>query len=1571
MIKTKRNTKKIIRHTLKVIFTCLLVLTNLLTEIPRLSLPGIKTGIKEAQAITCGFGSEIGTSGVCRGFLTTSGSNQTWTSPSDWNNSNNTIECIGAGGSGGAASKDTSNTATGGGGGAYSLISNFSVATPGSTQITYRIGAGGGAASVSTGTTVGNAGGDTWWNNTTFPGSGTNNTYCGALGGGAGNAGAFTQNGGTGGAAASGWGETRRSGGSGGSASNTSIATGGGGAAGNSADGGAGTSSSTASSATNGGQANGSGASGGTGGTTGTDGGDGTEYTTEGSGGGGGGTRQTQNSAVYGGDGGKRGGGGGGAVNYRTAGTPSASSGIGYDGIIVITYTPPTYTISGTIYQENESSVYDCSSGGPYTVYLRVNGSGTYSGACSADTGAWEVTGVPVSSGQTIYAYLYNESIKGSTVLISSGTTKNDVPIYVNRVALRDDANGSITNSEILTGNTSDSDDLITTTGTDVVVGSSYETHIYTDDTFVPGANVSTGRMHVVGNYTAGSNTLTLTGTSGTLLTRTGTFTQDTSTVSLTSASGTPTFLSAATTFHKLTINSAATVINDGAAITLNNASGADLTITAGVLNFSTTPSGPGSGNGTLTIASGATMCLGGGATNTSASCNSVATSTTAVTMPTFQTYSFDASSDTIYLSDADTSISSSPTYGNLYLKPLFNTTSRTYTLGGAMTINGNFNITPDETGAGTPSLTVNSGGTITVAAGKTTTISASNSAFSTLDINPGTSYDLSTGTLYIDSGGTLDATSATSTITLTATSGTLFTRIGNFTITGGTPTVSVTGGTGTTLNSQTITFYNLTITPSGDSTVNASTDNISITNTLNITTGDTFNLPSGQTLTHSGSALTLNGTISGSGTYVYSGNGNLPTGGTLSSPVRIDATNGNKNVTNRTYGGDVELYNNSGTSDRTFTLGTSGSQTVTFNANLILNSAGANAITLTGTSNNPTVNITGNLAGTSGSGIENITTGTGTWTVSGNVDLTDIGTFTATGGTFQMNGISKTLTSASKSFNNFAVTGGSVSNTDSLDVNGTFGVSGSATFTHGAGANIDISIAGDFTLASGTTWVENTDSTSQVIFDGDIDYADNNSTKQSVGNVVIGTSPDTTNLTTDYSSNSLTIAAGDYFNTCEYEIDLSTYITINGTLDASASGNAGSVDPCIAGNEGNESTINIAANFTLASGGEFVADSSTLIMDDPSGSSEIVTVGTGSLYNLTISTGGAIIEVQDPLVVTNNLTISAGTLDVVSGENNQINVGGNWDNDATFEARSGSIVFDAISGTKTIDADGTGTDAFYNVTFSDGGSGPSYQLTTSMDTNNDLTISGGTLDANGQAMGVQGSWNNSGGTFTSNSNIVTFDDTDGGETLAGTMTGTSSFYDVVFNDGGNSGAWSFGSNSATVTHDLTITGGTVTAPSTTLTIAEDFTNSDEFTHNSGTIVFNTTATSILSYSAATTFNNFTVNTGNKQVKFDDTYQTNVAGLFNIQGTDCANLVYLDSETDNNAWDIYVSGTYDIDYADIEDSTAITTALTANNSTDVNGGNTNWTVNNGTCGITQSQVNIQGNTVIKGGTVIK
>ena len=273
-------------------------------------------------------------------ILTTTGSNQTYTSPLDWDNNSNQIECLGAGASGSA----TRNGAThncGGGGGAYSRITNFTFATPGTTTATYRVGLGGVLTNPSNGQSLGgNPGEDTWWNDTVMPAAGTSNAKCAAKGGDGGEGG----EGGAGGAAASGFGQTRYSGGNGGdlTGSSGSGASGGGGAAGPSGNGGnGGSSSSTAASVrTDGGSSNNGTLAGGVhqGLGLGGDGANGTEFSGSfGCGSGGGGSARATAYNMTGGNGGNYGGGGGGS---QTGADFNSDGGAGRQGLIVVEYEP-------------------------------------------------------------------------------------------------------------------------------------------------------------------------------------------------------------------------------------------------------------------------------------------------------------------------------------------------------------------------------------------------------------------------------------------------------------------------------------------------------------------------------------------------------------------------------------------------------------------------------------------------------------------------------------------------------------------------------------------------------------------------------------------------------------------------------------------------------------------------------------------------------------------------------------------------------------------------------------------------------------------------------------------------------------------------------------------------------------------------------------------------------------------------------------------------------------------------------------------------------------------------------
>ncbi len=544
--------------------------------------------IPKAHAVACGFGTDIG-GGVCQGFLTVTGSNQTFTSPSDWNNSNNTIECIGAGASGAATHGSTTTTATGGGAGAYSSISKLTFATPGTTTATYRIGSGGTAVTRTTaGSTAGNTGGDSWFNNTTFPGAGTTNLYCGAKGGSPGAGGAQPQSGGAGGVGTSGWGQTRRSGGSGGNVSHNSVATGGGGAAGNANVGGNGVNSSGTNAATNGGQANGTGATGGGGQSgaasqTGGNGNPGTEYTSQGSGGGGGGARSTnKNTTATGGSGGARGGGGAAALIASANSGTTATSGAGADGIIVVTYTP-AITVSGNIYQSGSESNANATS---VSVSVSVN-NGTPT-TVTSQTGSYTVSIPTPTGGDVVAVYIDGHATLDATAFsVANGSAMGNMHLYIDKTAIYNHNSGNTTNSHICTTQATyptSGDRTYSCPGSNVLTADSGagSDELHVAGGYAPGAAVNVTKLHIVtgGTYTGSTETLTISGT-GTTTSRpffidSGTFTPTSNTTVFTGGASSDL---QNTTYYNLTINGTGP-FNGMGSTTVNN----ELLISSGTL---------------------------------------------------------------------------------------------------------------------------------------------------------------------------------------------------------------------------------------------------------------------------------------------------------------------------------------------------------------------------------------------------------------------------------------------------------------------------------------------------------------------------------------------------------------------------------------------------------------------------------------------------------------------------------------------------------------------------------------------------------------------------------------------------------------------------------------------------------------------------------------------------------------------------------------------------------------------------------------------------------------------------
>ncbi len=298
--------------------------------------------------------------------------NQTWNVPSNWNSSNNTIQCVGSGGEGAAGVADGGAGGAAGGGGAYAKITNLSL-TPGG-NITYAIGAD--ATTTSVTTAVGQAR-ETYFNGTASStaslscswgraGNGTTSsgvggltsqsigstTYAGGAGGtyaahaaptAGGGAGGSNGAGAQGGANTTGGAGPGGGGNGGGTAGNGTGGTGNGANGGNNSSGtghGNGDSGSGCTAGTNGG--GGGGGQNNTPATVGCAGGIGTEFdASHGSSGGGGGGASATGDAVgsAGGNGGTYGGGGGGGGGGGATHVGGAA-GTGGQGIIVITYMP-------------------------------------------------------------------------------------------------------------------------------------------------------------------------------------------------------------------------------------------------------------------------------------------------------------------------------------------------------------------------------------------------------------------------------------------------------------------------------------------------------------------------------------------------------------------------------------------------------------------------------------------------------------------------------------------------------------------------------------------------------------------------------------------------------------------------------------------------------------------------------------------------------------------------------------------------------------------------------------------------------------------------------------------------------------------------------------------------------------------------------------------------------------------------------------------------------------------------------------------------------------------------------
>jgi len=1088
-------------------------------------------------------------------------------------------------------------------------------------------------------------------------------------------------------------------------------------------------------------------------------------------------------------------------VNASDGGTYYMRMSNDFDGITecaaLTIATPANITVSGNLYVNETGTPYDCSTPEAVTIKVSVDGAAAQSADCTLNTGYFEVTAnQPAGAGSEVVVYVDSgETPNATTVTLAADSGSNIIGLhmYQNRVAVTYEAGSLISNADLLTADNSDAGIRYAVTGTDLLTDSGMELHVWTGKTYDPGGQVDTtsGDLHLDDNATAYIDTagsvidgdiIVDGGSTGTTLQF-----QDNATVAggaittpdgggtnaTVNYTGTPTVTVTGTgnigggtsptlSFYGLTIGTAT-----AAATTLaSNATVAGLlTVDASdslSINSSITLSNTGSSDvaGTGTISGAGTLRFtnaSGGAGTTLTTLSSIVrydASAGNILSTTFDARTYSGlveifSDDSAGVNREVAMVNSTYTLSGAssHLHVINNSATYTLTLDGALNPTVAVGGDLDFTGSGVSSEIITSGtGTWTVSGN--------------VNFTDGTYTATAGNTLTMDSTGTLTSNAQTlQNLTLSGSSITLanatHTIAGNLnmsgTVSAGTSTVTITGtvnsivGGGNTLNI-------LNIDPSSAGTITLQTSNLTVTSTLTVAAGDALSIDT-VSLTHTdASDVAGTGNITGTGTLIFDdGSGGPGTGiTTLSSAVRFDASGGNVLSTTfdaRTYGGQVEFYiDNSGPAAARSVAFAASTYTISgASSHLYLrNDNDTHTLTLDG-SNNPTVNIGGDLDFTgTGASSEAITTGTGTWTVSGNIDLTD-GDVTFTTGTpdntFQVNGTSKTITSADEIFQNLSIIGtGDVSNLDLLTVAGNFSISASATFEHGN--NVDFTAKGDgitaFVIENGGTFDSATAGTGKLILDGvDNDQWFDDKTdpgEQNMGNVQIGSSPGVTKLKNDFAAANLTIATGDAFETHGWEVDIAGFIDCQGTGHFD-------LEDDVPNNEGNGTIVTFGGNWTMSATGTLTVSTDSRV--EPDGTADQTVATGGKAFWDFYSNNSAALDADDDVIVSaafdvdGDLTVNDGELDLntnnpatdVEGDvvinagaelsaPSSLNAAGIWNNNGTFTKNSSTVTFDSDDAA-AIDA-GTGN---FNIVVFDNAAGSWTIQNDNMTTDGNLTL--------------------------------------------------------------------------------------------------------------------------------------------------------------------------------------------------------------------------------------------------------
>ena len=356
-------------------------------------------------------------------------------------------------------------------------------------------------------------------------------------------------------------------------------------------------------------------------------------------------------------------------------------------------------------------------------------------------------------------------------------------------------------------------------------------------------------------------------------------------------------------------------------------------------------------------------------------------------------------------------------------------------------------------------------------------------------------------------------------------------------------------------------------------------------------------------------------------------------------------------------------------------------------------------------------------------------------------------------------------------------------------------------------------------------------------------------------GNMTLGTSSRFNNLTFNGSGGAWTFGGTN--------VDVANNFTITqGTVTAPSS------------------TLNVGVSYTNATG-TFNNNNGTVAMNGAAaGSLNGAMTGSNKFFNLSFTGSGSWTFGANSADVANNFNIASGT---VTAPSTTLQVGANYTNSGTFTNNSGLVNFNATTGTFSVAGNLTGGNRFNNLTFN--GVGGSWSFANPADAAGNFNLTNGTITSGPSTFNVLGNFNINGGTYNSftgggaainvggnwlnnssfvaNTSTVNMNGSTVGLSLSGNMLSPSNFYNLSFT---GSGTWTFGGTAALVSNNFSHSAGTVTLPSSTLTVGANWINSGgTLNHNNGTVTMSSGSGGLTLSSVMTTtskFNNLTFTGG-------------------------------------------------------------------------------------------------------------